>query len=384
MPIVLVTASPSIELTVKAVQRGAFDFLPKPLDEARLVATLSRAVDHVKLLRRVLELESGDGDEAFEGLIGSSPAMRRVFGLIEAVARTDASVMITGESGTGKDMVARAIHRRSPRKAGPLVSLNMAAVPKELVESTLFGHERGAFTGADRTRIGACEEASGGTLFLDEIAEMPIELQPKLLRFLQDHTLRRVGGSVDSTSDVRIVAATNRDPAAEVKAGRLRADLYYRLNVVPIELPPLRDRRGDIALIALHAVRQYARRHCKRFTSIDAEALDRLTANDWPGNIRELRHVMERVVVLNDGEAVTTSMLPAELSDRRLEAMIAACGEQDLLGRGDAIVPLEEIERRAIERAMQLCEDNAARAAERLGISTATIYRKLRAYSPVA
>jgi DNA-binding NtrC family response regulator len=298
-------------------------------------------------------------------------------------------VLICGESGTGKELVAKAIHRRSRRAAGPSVPLNMAALPRELVESTLFGHEKGAFTGATERRLGACEEAKGGTLFLDEISEMPLELQPKLLRFLQERVFRRIGGTGDIHSDTRIISATNRDALAEVQAGRLRADLFYRLNVVPIHLPPLRERSGDIPLLATWAVRQAATRHNKSFEAIDEEAMRKLLAYAWPGNVRELIHAIERVVVLNDGTTLTTSMLDGALAQAgSAESLRGAGAGGDGRSRAPSgeprmdpeIIPLEELERRAIHAALAICHGSAAEAARRLGISNATIYRKLKEY----
>jgi two-component system repressor protein LuxO len=382
VPIVLVTATVSIELAVSAVRQGAFDFLVKPVDDPRLVATVERAIDHAGLLRRVCELERLDGGDEFEGIIGTSPAMKTVYSVIRNVAPTDVSVLVTGESGTGKELVAHAIHRRSRRAGGPFVALNMAALPRDLVEATLFGHERGAFTGAERRRGGAVEEATGGTLFLDEIGEMPLELQPKLLRFLQDRSYRRVGGTEDVRADVRIVAATNRDPLAEVQAGRLRADLYYRLAIIPVALPALRDRDRDVELIARRMLPRIAARYGKSFRDIEPSAVAQLTAHGWPGNVRELVHALERAVVLHEGELILPSMLP-QLSAAGRPAPVAEVSTvtqsvDPVPPPEDAIVPLAILERQAIERAMDLCGDNATLAASRLGISPATLYRRLR------
>ncbi|MHC5114937.1 MAG: sigma-54-dependent transcriptional regulator, partial [Planctomycetota bacterium] len=289
VPIVLITAHSSVELTVQAIKAGAFDFLEKPIDEARLLTTLTKAMDHRDLLRRVRDLEGERSEESgFDELVGASAPMRTIFGIIRNVAPTDASVMIVGESGTGKELIAKAIHRHSRRSERPFVALNMGALPKDLIESTLFGHERGAFTGADKRRIGACEEAEGGTLFLDEVREMPIETQPKLLRFLQERVFRRVGGTGEQQADVRILSATNRDPIGDVRAGRLREDLYFRLNVLPIVVPPLRGRSDDVPLLATCAMRQAAARHGKRFDRIAEDAAARLAQCRWPGNVREL------------------------------------------------------------------------------------------------
>ncbi|MHC5005528.1 MAG: sigma-54-dependent transcriptional regulator [Planctomycetota bacterium] len=403
VPIVLVTAHSSVESAVQAIKLGAFDFLPKPLDEARLVATLAKATEHGKLVARVRNLEGRYRDQArFEELVGASSAMQTIYRIIDNVAPTEAGVLIIGESGTGKELVARAIHRRSRRCDGPFVALNMGAVPKELVESTLFGHERGAFTGAERKRIGACEEAAGGTLFLDEIREMPIETQPKLLRFLQERVFRRVGGSADIAADVRIVSATNGDPIADVRDGRLRGDLYYRLNVVPVFMPPLRERGADVGLLATYALRQMSRRHGKSFESIEDAALERLASCPWPGNVRQLFHTIERIVVLNQGPVLTDAMLPMDLDAatppdlgesvvqpvEMAAAPVAAAAGSVAPGAAlqppapageDDVIPLSELERRAILTAIEAC-GSAAKAARSLGISEATIYRRLREY----
>jgi DNA-binding NtrC family response regulator len=390
LPVVLATATCSTDLAVSAIRAGAFDFLTKPLDEARLVATIARAVDQHKLLDRVSELEAeGQSESAYEGLLGISPLMRTVFRVIQNIAPADVSVLITGETGTGKELVARAIHQRSGRAGKPFVPLNMAALPSELVEATLFGHEKGAFTGADRRRIGAVEEAQGGTLFLDEIGEMPLDLQAKLLRFIQERVFRRVGGAEDTNADIRVVSATNRNPLDEVKTGKLRADLYYRLNVVPVELPPLRDRYGDIALIALHCLREFAAKYDKPFLAFDDDVLLAMEGHAWPGNVRELRHFVERLVILNSGPRIQMSMLPdgfrlpvhshsvptvatPKPSPKQSEPGAPPAGHPS------KIIPIEELERRAIEHALLACNGSTQEAASRLGMSTATIYRKIK------
>jgi two-component system, repressor protein LuxO len=376
-PVVLVTAHSSPEVAARSIKSGAFDFLPKPLDEARLVATMAQAAEHGRLARRLAEVSCDeDGESSFEGILGVSPQIRRIRELIRSVAPTDASVMIFGESGVGKELVAHAVHRRSRRSDGPFVALNMAALPGELVESTLFGHEKGAFTGADRRRAGACEEARGGTLFLDEISEMPLDLQAKLLRFLQEKTYRRVGAENDQAADVRVLSATNRDPQELLASGRIRADLYYRLNVVPIVVPPLRDRGGDIELLVVHALRRYSGRYGKRFESVDPQALELLRRYGWPGNVRELMHMIERIVVLADGPRLEIRMLPAELDTAGVPA--SAADAPAIVGGG--IRPLADVERRAIEHALRVCGGSVPRAARGLGVSEATIYRKLKAY----
>ena len=386
VPVVLVTAYSSTDLAIRAIRSGALDFIVKPIDEARLIATVLKAIEQHALEEKVRGLEGGGDDALFEQLVGTSPQMQTVFRIIRNAAPTEASVMIQGESGTGKELVARAIHRRSARAKGPFVALNMAALPGDLVESTLFGHEKGAFTGADRRRVGACEEADAGTLFLDEIAEMPIDLQGKLLRFLQERVYRRVGGSNDIAADVRVISATNRDPLVEVREGRMRSDLYYRLHVVPVDLPALCDRRGDITLLATHALRESSSRHGKPFDSIDPPALERLSGCAWPGNVRQLFIVIERCVVLNSGPVLTLDMLPSDLEAGDPASPAVTASDEEMarvdraLGDDSTVFPLAELEKRAIEHALRVCSGSATEAARLLGISPATVYRKIKSY----
>jgi two-component system, NtrC family, response regulator HydG len=379
VPVVLMTASSSVDVAVEAMRMGAFDFLPKPLDEPRLLTTLARAVQHARLSHRLTQLERSDGNH-FEGLVGTSAPMRSLRRVLQNIAPTETSVLITGESGTGKELVARAIHARSRRSSGPFIALNMAALPKELIESTLFGHEKGAFTGADRSRTGMVEQASSGTLFLDEIGEMPGDLQPKLLRFLQERTIRRIGGDADIPCNVRIISATNREPIEELRRGTLREDLFYRLNVVPVRLPPLRDRGGDVELLAHHFLRVFGEQHASPFSDIHPDAMKLLEAAPWPGNVRQLAHLIERIVVLHRGPTVTAAMIPHEqLGIRSPQSpetpQYIPPSEDD-----GTITPLEEVERRTILRALYLCKSSASKAAIALGISDATIYRKLKRY----
>ena len=388
--IILVTARSSTDLAVEAMKAGAYDFLDKPIDEARLVTVLNNAVERTRLLDK---LDGTSEDDAFEELAGTSSEMRTVFAAVKNVAPTAVNVMVRGESGTGKELIAQALHRRSQNPDGPFVAINMAAVPSELVESTLFGHEKGSFTGADARKIGACEEAHGGTLFLDEITEMSIELQAKLLRFLQERTFRRVGGSAEITSDARIVSATNRDPRAAVADGRLREDLYYRLNVVPIDLPPLRDRRGDIGVLAQRFVTEFSKTYGKSFAGLDRDAKALLRSAEWPGNVRQLRSTIERAIVMHNGSVLTAAMIA--LDDADSAPHHAATGlsipspnfevipQPDtavLTTSSSEIIPLDQLERQAIENALHICNGSAAEAARRLNISTATIYRRIKQY----
>lgn len=412
VPVIFVTAHSSPEVAAESIKLGAFDFLTKPLDPPKLLITINQAVEHCNVIRRLRQLENGSDEVGFEGLIGVSPQMQTVYSTIRNVAPTDVNVMICGESGTGKELVANAIHQQSDRSRGSFIPINMASIPAELAESTLFGHEKGAFTGADKKQQGAAREAAGGTLFLDEMTEMPIELQSKLLRFLQERVFRPVGGNADLEADVRIISATNRDPLVAVEEQRLREYLYYRLNVIPIALPPLREREGDIALLATHTLQRFAKQYSKPFESIDAGALRVLEEYNWPGNVRQLVHVIQRAVVLHEGEQLESHMLPPELKAKTADAkpQIASFAGSDTPTSTDAIVdssaasaelvapaisqrpqerdsscddtiiPLEELERNAIAHALRVCKGSAYEAASRLGISPATIYRRIKLY----
>jgi DNA-binding NtrC family response regulator len=298
--------------------------------------------------------------------------MREVFGLIESVAARDVSVMISGESGTGKEMVARSIHRLSRREGKPFVAINAAAIPESLIESELFGHERGAFTGAIATRQGCFEQANGGTLFVDEIAEMPMSLQPKLLRVLGDGRVRRLGGNYEFEFDVRVIAATNRDPLEAIQEGKLREDLYYRLNVVPISLPPLRNRVDDVPLLVQHFISEFNRKHHLQIEGPTDEALALLKAYSWPGNVRELRNVIERSVVLTKGEWVQEKDLPPYVRDPvlRSEKLVFPVGA----------TTVADAERELILKTLEHAGQNKAEAARQLGVDVKTIYNKLKAY----
>lgn len=379
LPVIVVTASDSTQLAIRALQSGAVDFVPKPIDEARLFASLSQAIAQ-RELRKELE---GPGEHGLCGMLGRSQCMRNIFRTIGHVASADVPVMIQGESGTGKELAARAIHALSDRASKPFIAINMAALPRELVESTLFGHERGAFSGAVSKQIGACEEAEAGTLFLDEIGEMPIELQAKLLRFLQEGSFRRVGGQTDIKCRARILSATNRDPRAAIRDGHLRDDLYYRLSVIPLDLPSLRDRgRSDIELIATRALLDAATRHGRGFRTIAPSALDALAQYSWPGNCRELVHTIERVVVLHDGPTLTAEMLPGTLRDAETGRSPAETKAAPIPNATQelGIQAMDELERKAIEHAIRTLDGDVGAAAAALGISAATIYRKLRRY----
>ena len=393
--VVVVTAHGSINVAVEAMRAGAYDFLVKPFNAERLLVTVRNALKHRSLSAIVKKFIDVSRDSYF-GFIGSSLAMQAVYRTVDAAAASKATVFITGESGTGKEVAAEAIHRQSPRKTGPFVAINCGAIPKDLMESEIFGHVKGAFTGAHAERDGAASRASGGTLFLDEICEMDLALQTKLLRFIQTGSFQKVGGSKTEKVDVRFVCATNRDPLAEVEAGNFREDLYYRLHVIPLHLPPLRDRNGDVIEIARHFLGEYAAEEGKLFASFSPEAEQIIGQFKWPGNIRQLQNVIRNIVVLNEGDIVTVDMLPPPLNrsesidkpgsaaesqlqrsddaERSADAAVAGGNGNDD-GDGD-IVPLWKVERDVIERAIEACDGNIPKAAAKLGISPSTIYRK--------
>lgn len=376
LAVVAITAHGSVATAVAAMQAGAADFLVKPFPAERLLVTLTNVLRTASLAREVRDLSASRTREGFAGFLGASPAMQAVYRVIEAAAPSRATVFVTGESGTGKELAASAVHRLSPRAAGPFVPINCAAIPRDLIESEIFGHVRGAFTGAVADRQGAAQAADGGTLFLDEICEMDLALQGKLLRFVQTGQFTPVGASRPVSVDVRFVCATNRDPLAEVKAGRFREDLYYRLHVVPLRLPPLRERGEDVILLAEAFLARAAAEEGRRFRRLSPDAKAALLAHSWPGNVRELENAIRGAVVLADGEELTAEMLPASvrLSPPSRRAPPPAADPS-------AILPLAEVERRAIEAAIAACGGNIPRAAAALGISPSTLYRKRAAWA---
>ncbi len=377
LPVVLMTAFSSVETAVDALRLGAYDYLVKPLDFDLLRETLEQciersrhSVENRELRRQLTEAA------ASEEIIGRSDALKRMLGFIETVAPTEATVLVTGESGTGKELVARALHAASARADKPLVTVNCAALAETLLESELFGHEKGAFTGADRRREGRFVQANGGTLFLDEIGEMPLQLQAKLLRALQQGEIQRVGSDTPITVDVRVIAATNRDLRQEVQEKRFREDLYFRLNVISIEVPPLRRRGEDIPLLAAYFLQRFAERNRKNIKGFSPQAMDSLLRYPWPGNVRELENAVERAVILCNGDLVTG----AELPDNIAHASPREEGPAQQESLSLAGMALELVERRAIEDTMRQTGDNKSEAARRLGITRATLHNKLRKY----
>ncbi|NKD54837.1 MULTISPECIES: sigma-54-dependent transcriptional regulator [unclassified Haematospirillum] len=402
--VVVVTSQASVRLAVEALQAGADDFLVKPFPPERLQVTVGNVIAKQKLSTKVEQLTEQLQPEPpgqWGGFIGSSAAIRGVYRMIEAAAPSRATVFITGESGTGKELCAEAIHRASPRRNGPFVAVNCAAIPRDLMESELFGHLKGAFTGAIATRDGAASQADGGTLFLDEIGEMDINLQGKLLRFLQTGMVQKVGADKAQKVDIRVICATNRDPLKEVEEGRFREDLYYRLHVIPIHLPPLRERDGDALEIAQALLLRLAAEENKPFHRIARPAALAIAGHDWPGNVRQLENVLRSAIVLHTGEELTLDMLPEQLQAEAKanpgpaalailgntvaatsSALKAAILHNHDAGHPDAgngpghLKPLWLIEKEAIESAIHVCGGNIPRAAALLEISPSTIYRK--------
>jgi DNA-binding NtrC family response regulator len=372
-PVVIITGKGTIDAAVEAVREGVFDFVEKPLDPARLKVILQRALEKKETLHEMQILRRRIGQmDAGVGMIGNSPPMRRTMELLEKVAPSKASVVITGQSGTGKEMVARAIHQLSPRRDKPFIAINCSAIPASLMESEMFGHERGAFTGADQRRLGCWELADGGTLFLDEVGEIPIDLQAKFLRVLEEERVRRLGGKGEITVDVRVVSATNKDLKEEIKAGRFREDLFFRLNVFHVNLAPLKERRDDIPLLVQHFIDKFGREGGRRPAGVSAPAMKLLVDYGWPGNIRELRNTLERAVILCGGATIDVEHLPAEL---------AAGGGESAYLKLPYGLPLREIEKEYILSTLTRLQNNKARTSQALGISEKTLYNKLYRYS---
>ncbi len=375
VPVIVVTGNASMDAAVAAIRAGAYDFITKPVDGALLSLTVSRALQHAHLRGEVKRLRRAVVDtQRFGPLLGESAAMKRIFDLIGRVADSDASVLIMGESGTGKELIARAVHEQSPRCKGPFLAVDCAAMPASLLESELFGHARGAFTDAKTARVGLFEQAGGGTLFLDEIGEMPLEMQPKLLRALQERKVRPIGGNVEVAFDVRVVSATNRDLDVTVDEKRFREDLFYRINVVRVDAPALRERGGDVLLLAQHFVERFAARTGKQVRGIHAAAAEKLISYEWPGNVRELENCMERAVALLRFDEVTVDDLPEKLRQYRADRFIFAT---DDLG---AVLTIDELERRYIQRVLTLAGGNKSRAAILLGLDRRTLYRRIERY----
>ncbi|MBL4886039.1 MAG: sigma-54-dependent Fis family transcriptional regulator [Planctomycetaceae bacterium] len=379
--VILLTGHGTINSAVAAMQGGAYTYLTKPLDINELRTSVEKASARIRLLRRNAELSRGlDEKFGFEGVIGNSPVMHKLIEQLKNVAPTDATVLIQGESGTGKELVARALHQNSDRKNKPFVPLNISALPESILESELFGHEAGAFTGAVTRRIGKFEYATGGTLFLDEVGEMPMETQIKLLRVLEDRKITRIGSNDEKTVNVRLVSATNAPLREMVKKGTFREDLYYRMQVVTISIPPLRERRGDIPLLMEHFLKEMAQRHGREFASPTRAARKSLMAYDWPGNIRQFRNAIERMVLLDldgvlDVDDLPEEITPVEVNESDNDTGLDLVGFDYLVGHS-----LKEVEQYYIQQALEMTGGKREEAASILEIGERTLYRKIKEY----
>ncbi len=375
IPVIVMTAFGNLETAIAAIRAGAYDFVTKPVEMDLLVVALKRALEHRDLEQQIKRLNDRvEHSQPFEMFIGESAVMAELFDQLRRIADTDTTVLITGESGTGKELVARALHEHSSRKTLPFLAVNCSAFPEALLESELFGHEKGAFTDARTAREGLFVQADRGTLLLDEIGDLPLSLQPKLLRALEERRIRPIGGNHERAFDVRVIAATNQDLEAARDEGRFRDDLFYRLNVIPVEIPPLRSRGTDVLLIARHFVVRFAERFEKCVTGITDAAAKLLLAYDWPGNVRELRNAIERAVALTEFDKITVEDVPQKVRDYR--------GSQPFIAGSDPsdLPPLEEMERRYILHVLSSVGGNRAMAARVLRVARRTLYRKLESY----
>jgi len=378
VPVVMITAHGSVENAVEAVKLGAFDYLEKPFEQEQIRQVVAKAMSTYTLARRDARPEEPSGRGRFR-LVGESPAIRQIYAVVEKVANTPSTVLITGESGTGKELIARALHENSSRHGGPFIKINCAAIPKTLMESELFGYEKGAFTGAVGAKPGRFELAHGGTLFLDEIGEIPVEMQVKLLRVLQESEFERVGGIKTIKVDVRLVTATNRDLLQDISAGSFREDLYYRLNVVPIHIPPLRERREDIPLLLDHFLAKFNDRLKKQIGSVSADAISRMVSYHWPGNIRELENMMERTMLFCESPEIGVSDLPPEIGGLPAAALPAAAAGAGAASLKEAVrAETERVERELIQKALDETGGNVTQAARKLKISRKSLQTKMK------
>jgi len=372
VPVVMITAHGSVENAVEAVKLGAFDYLEKPFEQEQIRQVVAKAINTYALARRDARPEEPSVRGRFR-LVGQSAAIRQIYGVVEKVASTPSTVLITGESGTGKELIARALHENSSRHAGPFIKINCAAIPKTLMESELFGYEKGAFTGAVGAKPGRFELAHSGTLFLDEIGEIPVEMQVKLLRVLQESEFERVGGIKTIKVDVRLVTATNRDLLQDIAAGSFREDLYYRLNVVPIHIPPLRDRHEDIPLLVDHFLAKFNDRLKKQIDSVSADAIGRMVSHHWPGNIRELENLMERTMLFCERSEIQVSDLPPEIGGLPSSAVPGSASLKEAV-RAET----ECVERELIQKALDETGGNVTQAARKLKISRKSLQTKMK------
>ncbi len=375
IPVIIMTAYSSVETAVEALKKGAYDYLTKPLDFDELRFIMERAMEHTKLREENVVLRQALGNRFdSRNIIGRSPPVVKLLEMVSQIAPSEATVLLTGESGTGKEMIAGTIHFNSPRKNGPFIKMNCAAITETLLESELFGHEKGAFTGAYKRKEGRFLQAHGGTLFLDEISEMSLAMQVRLLRVLQERDITRVGGETAVKVDVRILAATNKDLGMEIQAGRFRDDLYYRLNVINLTVPPLRDRREDIPLLAHYFLEHFSGKNRKDIKGFTPQAMDRMIKHEWPGNIRELMNAIERAVVLATGNYLETEDFSLIPENSTLEEK-SVSGPEALQG-----LPLDKVEQNTILKTLEMTQGNKSEAARRLGITRRTLHKKLKSY----
>lgn len=376
IPVIIMTAYSSVETAVEALKMGAYDYLTKPLDFDELRLVMGRAMDHRRLREenRLLRETLGTQFES-QNIIGRSAVMVKLLETVAQVAPSEATALITGETGTGKELIAGAIHFNSTRKDGPFVKMNCAAVPETLLESELFGHEKGAFTGAHRLKEGRFQQAHGGSLFLDEVSEMPLPMQVKLLRVLQEREITRLGGEEVINIDVRVIAGANKELSREIEKGSFREDLFYRLNVVTLNVPPLRNRKEDIPLLAQHFLRLFSEKNRKQIKGLTPQAMDRFLKHDWPGNVRELINTIERAVVLSRTEYLDDKDFPLVTKSK-------LSGDQETSGQKaePSVFKLDEVEREAILKTLKSAEGNKSEAARRLGITRKTLHKKLKKY----
>jgi two-component system response regulator HydG len=378
IPVIIMTAYASVETAVEALKKGAYDYLTKPLDFDELRLTIERAMDHMQLREENRHLkETIDSRFDSRNIIGRSAALTKLLETVALVAPSEAVVLITGESGTGKELIAGAIHYNSFRKSGPFIKINCAALAETLLESELFGHEKGSFTGADRRKEGKFRQAEGGSIFLDEVSEMSLGMQVKLLRVLQEREITRVGGVEVIPVNVRIIAATNKELIQEIEGGRFREDLYYRLNVVTLNVPPLRQRKEDIPLIAQHYLRVFTEKNRKGIKGFSPQAMDRLLRYHWPGNIRELMNAVERAVILSQADYLGEEALPMPLDERSPETISQALSKDSDMLSG---MPLDLVEKATILKTLEAAGGNKSEASRRLGITRRTLHQKLKKY----
>ncbi|MBU0475600.1 MAG: sigma-54 dependent transcriptional regulator [Bacteroidetes bacterium] len=380
IPIIMLSAQGSIEVALESLRKGAFDYFPKPIDSNRLEPAIKNAISNYELHKRIEELEDNIQHEySFDNIISNDPRMQVVFKLVTKILDNDITVLINGESGTGKELVARAIHYNGRRKDKPFVVVNCASIPRELLESELFGHEKGSFTGAHQRKLGKFETANEGTLFLDEIGEMEMSLQAKILRVIQQKEFERVGGNETLKVDVRILSATNRDLKEMVERNEFREDLYYRLSSFPILVPSLRNRRGDVLILVNHFIKKFSEKNSKNIKGVTKKALKCIYDYDWPGNIRELENTIERCIILTDTDQIDVDVLPESIVSRDLNQEIDK--NSPLFTETSQIIPFEKLKEEAIKHALDRTNGNVVDAAKRLNIGRATMYRLMEKYN---